>query len=168
MKIFVTVGTQKFPFDRLLRMADDLGRELSDEDSVFAQSGYSKYSCTSIRQEAFLDKEVYDEMIGTCDILITHGGVSSIIKGLKNGKKVIVVPRLKAYKEHVDNHQCEIARSFAEQKYVLLYEEKGASLAELIRQAEKYHFRDYFSRKNRINTVIGKYLKQIDTEVERR
>ena len=50
--------------------------------------------------------------IRECDVLITHSGVATIIAGLKNDKKVIVVPRLAKYGEHVDDHQVQIAESF--------------------------------------------------------
>ena len=43
MKIFVTLGSQKFQFNRLLQALDDLMEQQTGSDSVFAQTGYSDY-----------------------------------------------------------------------------------------------------------------------------
>ena len=55
-----------------------------------------------------LDRDKFSELISQCDILITHGGVGSILTGLNNNKKVIAAPRLKKYNEHQNDHQLEI------------------------------------------------------------
>ena len=57
--------------------------------------------------------------INDCNILITHGGVGSIISGLKKDKKVIAVPRLEKYKEHVNDHQLQIIENFNNKKYII-------------------------------------------------
>ena len=54
-----------------------------------------------------------------CSLLITHGGVGSIITGLKNNKKVIAVPRLKEFGEHVNDHQLQIIENFSNSGYIL-------------------------------------------------
>ena len=41
--IFITLGSQKFQFDRLLKTADELAAAGKMKDSVFAQTGYSNY-----------------------------------------------------------------------------------------------------------------------------
>ena len=45
-------------------------------------------------------------------IVITHGGPSSFILPLQYGKTPIVVPRMKKYDEHVNDHQVEFCRKF--------------------------------------------------------
>jgi len=47
--------------------------------------------------------------------IICHGGVGSIVSGIKAGKKVIAVPRYEKYGEHVNDHQVQIVESFNEQ-----------------------------------------------------
>ena len=46
--------------------------------------------------------------------MVTHGGTGAIIGAVKDGKKVIAVPRRARYGEHVDDHQAEIVRQFGE------------------------------------------------------
>ena len=45
-------------------------------------------------------------------MVITHGGTGVIIGAVKQGKKVIAVPRLASYGEHVDDHQVQLLREF--------------------------------------------------------
>ena len=46
------------------------------------------------------------------NIVITHGGTGAIIGALKKEKKVIAIPRLAKYGEHVDDHQIQIINEF--------------------------------------------------------
>lgn len=91
------------------------------KETVFAQIGYSDYRPQNYEFIDFLPKDKFEEKIEECSLLITHSGVSSIISGLNKNKPIIVYPRLKKYKEHVDDHQLEIAKSFADLNYVLVW-----------------------------------------------
>ncbi|MFD1952811.1 glycosyltransferase [Paenibacillus thailandensis] len=59
-----------------------------------------------------------DRYFDQSDLIITHSGTSSIIKGLKKGKKIIVVPRQKKFDEHIDDHQLEIAMMFEKKGFI--------------------------------------------------
>lgn len=85
--IFITLGSQKFQFNRLLRAMDELVASGEVGDEVFAQSGYSDYEPQHYRFQRFLDREEFDEMIGKSDVVITHGGTGAIIGAVKQGKK---------------------------------------------------------------------------------
>lgn len=106
--IFVTVGSQKFPFDRLIRKVDQLVRDGIIEDEVFIQTGTSQY-VPQCPHQAFCGQEHFAELMETCNILITHGGAGTMVNAVKQGKRVIAVPRLAQYGEHVDDHQMELA-----------------------------------------------------------
>ena len=43
------------------------------------------------------------------DVVIAHAGVGSAIMAMQAGKCPILVPRERAHREHVDDHQREIA-----------------------------------------------------------
>ena len=109
--IFITVGTQKFQFNRLLKIVDDLIGEKLISDNVVAQVGHSRYIPKNFNSFQFKSENEINLLIENADIIITHSGVGSITTALKLQKKVIVVPRLKEYKEHVDDHQLEIANA---------------------------------------------------------
>ena len=112
--IFVTVGSQKFQFDRLIRAVDALVASGVVGDGAFAQTGVCTYIPEYLEHEAFLDRDSFRIHMDACDVVVTHGGTGAIIGAVKDNKKVIAVPRLAKYGEHVDDHQIEIVRQFGD------------------------------------------------------
>lgn len=112
--IFVTVGSQKFQFNKLIEAADALVASGAVEGGAFAQTGACTYEPAYMEHGAFLDREGFQERMSACDIVVTHGGTGAIIGAIKAGKKVIAVPRRVERGEHVDDHQAEIVGQFGE------------------------------------------------------
>lgn len=121
--IFVTTGTQKFQFDRLIKAIDELVKKGYINEEVICQSGSSNYIPQNFKSYSFISNEKYDEYIKKSDLLITHAGVGTILEGKKYNKKVLVVPRMKKFGEHVDDHQMQIAEGFYHKKLVYLCED---------------------------------------------
>ena len=102
--ILVSVGTHEQGFERLVKKIDELAREGVAKD-VIMQTGYTEYEpkyCISAKFYPFADMQ---RMAKDADIIITHGGPSSFIMALQNGKVPIVVPRRSEFNEHVNDHQ---------------------------------------------------------------
>ena len=110
--IFITLGSQKFQFNRLLKCVDNLVESKIIEEEIFAQVGYSDYIPKHYSYKKFLDRNDYMEKVNKCNLVITHGGTGAIIGAIKRGKKVIAIPRLKRFGEHVDDHQVQIVNQF--------------------------------------------------------
>ncbi|MBR3016659.1 MAG: beta(1,3)galactosyltransferase EpsH [Clostridia bacterium] len=121
--IFVIVGSQKFPFDRLIREMDRLAGEGILRDGVEAQIGACTYEPKHMKWQRFLDKSDFDAAIENCDLLVTHAGEGAIMTGLLKGKPVIAVPRYRKFGEHVSDHQLEIARALAKQRCIVNVED---------------------------------------------
>ena len=157
--IFVTVGSQKFPFDRLIRKVDQLVREGRIEDAVFLQTGTSR--CRPIcPHQAFCGREQFAERMGACDILITHGGAGTMVDAVKRGKKVIAVPRLARYGEHVDDHQMELAMRLHDQDllYACLDVER---LPEALRFVRTHRFAPFRSNTETFLTSLDRYIRSL-------
>ncbi len=116
MKVFAAVGTQRFPFNRLIEALDDIVR-VRDFDA-FVQYGNSKPPAVC-KGSAFLGNEEYIAMLKCADVVVVHGGVGTIRTALSFGARVIAVPRCADMGEHVDNHQNEIVAAFAKGGYIL-------------------------------------------------
>ena len=156
--IFVTLGTQKFQFNRLLRMMDDLIENKKIHERVFAQIGNSDYLPQYYEYCNFLSNNDYEEYIKNCDILVSHSGVGTIMTGLKYRRKIIVVPRLSKYGEHIDDHQTQIAQSFSKLNYVLMYSDEDNNMEHLIVDATTKHFSNYSSCRNQVIDTIRQYI----------
>ncbi len=117
--IFVTLGTHDKPFNRLLEAVQkqiDLG---NINDKVIVQAGATKFASKDMEIFDLISMTKFDELVSKCDLLITHGGVGSIMTGLKKGKKVIACARLAKYKEVVNDHQKQIIENFDKTGYII-------------------------------------------------
>ena len=156
--IFVTVGTQKFQFNRLIHSIDKNINIGKISDTVFAQIGNSSYIPQNFSFQRFLSAEEYNEKMSQCDIVVSHSGVATIVKGIQLGKKVIVVPRLKEYGEHVDDHQRQIAEAFAKQNYIVQCLDVE-ELPNIIRNVKLHEFAAYQSQRTKVINIIENFLK---------
>ncbi len=161
--ILVTLGTQDKSFVRLLNAIEYQIKKGVIKEPVIVQAGYTKYNSDYMQIFDFISKEEFDQLIKKCDVLITHGGVGSIIEGLKNNKKVIAAPRLAKYKEHTNDHQIQIIKNFSKRKYIIAlwdFDELGNILINI----DKFVPAPYNSnQKNFVNLVrneINKLLKK--------
>lgn len=118
--IFITLGSQKFQFNRLLKAIDKLIEQGKIKEEVFAQIGYSDYQPINYNYKQFLDRDEFASMEGRADIVITHGGTGAIIGAVKKGKKVIAVPRLAKYGEHVDDHIFWMTKVMIKEEVIIL------------------------------------------------
>ena len=132
--IFVTLGTQDKSFVRLLKAIDKAIDDGIIKDEVIVQAGYTKYESDNMKIFDLIDRDEFANYIKKCDVLITHGGVGSIITGLKNNKKVIAIPRLSKYKEHINDHQIQNNEAFSSNGYVLMADLELADLGECFKK----------------------------------
>jgi UDP-N-acetylglucosamine transferase subunit ALG13 len=141
--IFVTVGTEKFPFDRLIRALDEAKRSGRIQQKVFAQIGTSTYLPQACDYSRFLSFSSMIEYIRTADIIIGHAGVGTMLLSRQSKKIPIVFARQAAFGEHVDDHQIQFARKM---------EQKGLVIA-------AYHEQELLDKINNYQHII-QALKQ--------
>lgn len=122
--IFVTVGTHEQAFDRLLKAVDEIAEKGILKEEVIIQTGYSNYIPKHCTWKKLFPYEEMVKNVEEARIVITHGGPSSFIMPLQLGKIPIVVPRKRAFHEHVNDHQVEFAKILEErQKNIILLED---------------------------------------------
>ena len=117
--ILVLLGTQHNEFTRLLQEIDECRKSKKIDEEVIVQAGFTKYESKKMRIFDMIPKLDLDEFVERADLVITHGGVGSIIMALNKNKKVIAVPRLHEYGEHVNDHQRQIIKVFSEKGYLI-------------------------------------------------
>jgi beta-1,4-N-acetylglucosaminyltransferase len=122
--IFLTVGSM-FPFDRLIRGVDDLISKGLVTESVYAQIGNGEYEPRHMPFARFVEKADFDGQMKGCSVVISHAGIGTISTALHYGRTMIVLPRLKAFGEHVNDHQVGTARKYAELGHVILSDSVG-------------------------------------------
>lgn len=118
-KIFITVGSRNYQFNRLFKKIDELFEKNFLVGNVFAQIGSSTYIPKHFEYKDFITQEEFLERIEGADLVISHGASGSIMKALNAGKKVLAVTRLEKYGEHINDHQIQNNEAFASNGYVL-------------------------------------------------
>jgi UDP-N-acetylglucosamine transferase subunit ALG13 len=159
--ILLSLGTQDFTFERLLREIDRLIENGVIKEDVFAQIGYNDYKPKHYSAKPFTDFQEFDALLEECSFLITHGGTGTIVGGLKKGKKIIAVPRLKQYNEHVDDHQKEIIGYFSENKLIIGLDQVE-ELETAISQIDSFQTKEFVSGNEKIIGLIDKLAKQLE------
>ena len=157
--IFVTLGSQKFQFNRLLAAVEKLIVKNVINDEVFAQTGCSDYRPENYKYKQFLDRNEFEEWENKCDIMITHGGTGAIIGAVKKGKKVIAVPRLAKYGEHVDDHQLQLLKQFEDMDIIESCYDLN-KLEEAVEVARKKEYKQYVSNTKKIIDSIESYISE--------
>lgn len=158
--IFVTLGSQKFQFDRLLKKVDELIEAGTIRDTVIAQTGASEYTPKHYEYVKFMDRERFADTIDKCSVVITHGGTGVIIGAVKKGKKVIAVPRLARYGEHVDDHQLQLLHQFDDLKIICACYDVD-KLGDYYSRLDAMEFRPYVSNTQNIIASIEEYLHSL-------
>lgn len=158
--IFLTIGTQE-PFDRLIKTVDELVAEGAFADEVVGQTG-NGYCPRHFSSYSIMDKTVFDRYMAESTFVISHAGMGSIITAHTLRKPMIVMPRLRRYREHVNDHQLYTAIKFEELGVVMTAKDKK----EL---KEKLEFMADFKpapRHGDIEKLIARISEFIETECE--
>lgn len=157
--IFVTVGSQKFQFNRLLEQIDLLIENKIIKEEVFAQTGASDYIPKHYNYKDFITQDEFKEYMSKADLVITHAGTGAIITALKADKKVIAIPRLAKYGEHVDDHQIQLINEFKELNFIEPVYEIDM-LEKAIINVKKNNYNKYISNTETIVNDIEKFIKE--------
>ena len=153
--ILVTLGTQDKEFPRLLEEVEKLINKGVINEEVIAQVGSTSYNSDKMKIVDYLSRSDLLNYINTADFIITHGGVGTIFDSLNLGKKVIAVPRLKKFKEHVNDHQLEIVNEFSKLGYIL----DGTSLEQAIYKLDSFIPNKYTSNNQNFVKMIDDYIE---------
>ena len=155
--ILVLLGTQNNSFHRLL---EEIQKNIDNEniqEEVVVQKGYTKFESKDMTIYDELPIEKFNELIEKADLVITHGGVGSIINSITKGKKVIAVPRLKKYNEHVNDHQLDIIQTFDEMGYIIGIQEVQ-QLGEAIKKVKEFKPKEYIKNTGNIIKIIEDFV----------
>ena len=116
--IFLAVGTQ-FPFDRLVKAVDDAFEGGWIKEELFAQIGQSSHKPRNFQSAQLLEKKSFDKRLKEASAIISHAGMGIMTIALDNEKPLLVMPRLRRYREVVNDHQVAIAKKFEQLGHVL-------------------------------------------------
>lgn len=157
--IFVTLGTQDKSFHRLLEAIDKAIEKGEIKEKVVVQAGHTKYESKNMEIFDLISPDEFSKLMDECDILITHGGVGSILTAVKKGKKVIAAARLKKYKEHTNNHQKQIIKEFEKEGYLLELKDFN-QVGKTLKKLEKFKQKSFKSNTPEMIKLIENLVEE--------
>jgi UDP-N-acetylglucosamine transferase subunit ALG13 len=122
-QVLVTVGTDHHRFDRLVEWADAWAAAHPEAD-VFVQHGTADppRHAAGAPTLAFRELKARTE---AADVVVSHGGLSSIMERRAAGHLPLIVARDPQRGEHVDGHQQAFTSHEAAQGRVLLVDDEA-------------------------------------------
>lgn len=159
--ILVILGTQDKPFTRLLKAIDKEIKNGNIKEKVMVQAGYTKYKSKNMEIFDFVSNDKLLELIDNANIIITHGGVGSILESIKADKKIIAIARLKKYGEHVNDHQKQIIENFKNLDYLIELNDLK-DLVDTISKIKKFKPKKYTSNTNNMVKLLENYIDSLE------
>ncbi|HFD79160.1 MAG TPA: hypothetical protein ENK05_02045 [Gammaproteobacteria bacterium] len=156
--IFVMLGTNPYPFSRLLLAVDGWAQQSGER--VIAQVGHTSVDVDHVECHDFVAHDRIMGWIREAEVVVSQGGFGSLRDCLRSGKPTVAVPRLRELGECQDE-QSEIVRALeAEGRVVALYD--VAELAGAIEEARhRPAVEPYQSRiPSIVESAVSESLKQ--------
>lgn len=107
--IFATVGTQ-LPFDRMMRLLENWA--IKSGVRVFCQTGPTSVEFRQCENQEFISPKKYIELLSSCELVVAHAGIGSILSAMEYQKPIIIFPRKASLGEHRNEHQLATAKQF--------------------------------------------------------
>lgn len=158
--IFVVLGTQDKSFQRLLIALEDQIQKKKITKKVIVQAGHTKYTSKYMKILDFISIREFNEYIKQSDLIITHGGVGTILDALKQDKKIIATPRLKEYGEHENNHQLQIIKKFEQEGYLLACYNLD-EIGNIMKKVKEFKPKKYVGNNQKMIQILKNYIDQI-------
>jgi len=157
--IFITTGTTKFAFKRLLQNIDNFMQKNNSEEILIIQGGNTKYTFRykNVKQYKFLDYKKVIDNLSKARLVICHGGFGSVYLSLKYSKNIpVVVPRTFKNKEHVSDHQVDFVKHIAlTEKVIAIFPQNNFynKFSKIFKNPQK-NFKSHKHWQKNINKII--------------
>jgi UDP-N-acetylglucosamine transferase subunit ALG13 len=115
--VFVTVGTDHHPFDRLVQWVDAWAASHPGVEVVVQHGEASSPAHAEARR--YLTHSELSGFLERADVIVCHGGPATIAEAWRQKLIPIVAPRGHGLGEHVDNHQQAFAAVLADREQII-------------------------------------------------
>lgn len=116
--ITMTLGTASFQFNRAINWLSSLLERGVISEPVFVQYGVSDVSplmqYSLVTAESVLEPQPLFALLDASRLVISHAGQGSTRMLAARGARFVLLPRLKRYAEHIDDHQLWFAETVKE------------------------------------------------------
>lgn len=122
--ILVTVGTEKYPFNRLMVWIDLLAKYgflNPEQEEIIVQYGTCTILPTGVKVYQLLPEAEFARLLKKARLIIAHCGEGTVDLLTELEKPFILAPRQHRFGEHVDDHQVELADALKPLGFAVAY-----------------------------------------------
>jgi UDP-N-acetylglucosamine--N-acetylmuramyl-(pentapeptide) pyrophosphoryl-undecaprenol N-acetylglucosamine transferase len=129
-KVVVTLGTYRgYDFSRLVRRLLEV---LPPEADVLWQTGDTDVSSFGIEGHHAIPEAELSQAMREADAVVAHAGVGTALAAFEVGACPLLVPRRAALREHVDDHQVQIADELSQRGLAVSVEADEVKIEDLL------------------------------------
>jgi UDP-N-acetylglucosamine transferase subunit ALG13 len=154
LRLFVACGTGT-PFLRLLRVAERLLDHA--EWDLFVQRGASSDGFAHLPGSTFITRDEFARRLAWADVVICHGGAGTLYEAHQSGHTPIAMPRLRAFGEHVNDHQEELVAALVVRGLAYCLR-NGSELERLVLLAARKAAPSMSSRESPLSRAVAQAL----------
>lgn len=155
--ILILLGTSIYEFNRLLNEVQRCIDNGVINQEIIVQAGGTKFTSEQMKIFDLIAEDELEELMKKSDVIITHGGVGSIVSAVKLRKKVIAVPRLQKYGEVANDHQIQIINNFAKEGFIIGIQDVS-ELEEALKQVKEFEPKVLESNTQNIINIIKEFI----------
>lgn len=141
LKIFVTVGTSHYGFNRMLKNSLKILSLIENFKQVTVQYGRSdKPDFSELNADVtyidMLSRTAANDLYQNSDFVFSHCGIGSIHNSLQYNRPTVIFSRLQQHEEFSDDHQLQIAKEIKRNPLILMVDEqtKESDIADFFRR----------------------------------
>lgn len=158
--ILVLLGTFKIEFSRPIIAIENAIKNGEVKEELIVQAGHTEYTSELLTIRSFFEPKELDDLYERAEIVVTHAGVGSILRGFRMNKKIIAIPRLYKFKEHVDDHQIDILEEFSRCNYLIPWNEND-KFKDLLSKVRKFEPSKFVSNKKDLEGFLINYIDNL-------
>lgn len=158
--ILVLLGTFKIEFSRPIIAIENAIKNGEINEEVIVQAGHTAYTSEFLTIRSFINPKELDELYERAEIIVTHAGVGSILRGFRMNKKIIAIPRLYKFQEHVDDHQLDISEEFSRLNYLIIWNEND-KFKDILAKARNFEPSPFVSNKKDLEGFLINYIDNL-------
>lgn len=163
--IFITTGTTNFPFRRMDNLVKKLYKIFQKENIIYQSLNSNHTSNKNLVVKKEIDFDLFINIIKKARIIITHGGPATIYNVLKYSNYMpFVIPRLKIYGEHVDDHQVYFVNFLSGKKIIISNKGSGNLVSSVVgycNNLQRIQSPAHTASKDKLIENLYKYVQQM-------
>lgn len=165
MRVLLTVGSQAYPFNRVVE-ATDAWAAAHPEHDVIMQISHCTYRPThAARKFGLMELEEFQRLFASADVVISHASSGPVLMARRFGIPLILVPRKKQFGESFNDHQLhfsELIRGTSQmQEFVLDICDLGPALERALERRRRGQTYEPHLLRDRLIATIAAFVENV-------